>query len=956
MKKFRLFSHIKRFKLTNLRARIALNAILIMIASIISVSYVSYVVVKNIIIERVYHDNYNYIKTIASSMENLIVESSDKLHFLYETSLPLINEYYVIENTYEKAVYRQKIESELQYMLEINKDFKGAILIGEQNSFYRGDIFSSNIGINIFRSSSMYDSLKRNVDSVILLEPDERDIRNYKINIEDCVLLGKLSENENGEIILLVAVSLERSIYKNDWGSIALYSNNGQVLWSSGEVIDGFFEKYRDKLAGTGQGNFMHDRKHLISYYNSTNSDLHFVNFIPENQIENSMEPLKKDIVTYSIIICIPFLLFTIALSSVLLNPLIRLKKHMKEVNDFNENHPVDMKATGLFASWLSWTSIKTKLIVYYCFNTILPAGLLIIIIFIVSQKLIIEEKKVSVENIIKQTESNLSITVNNMQSTVSSLSVLDEVQMLLSSQVEYDESESLRKILSNNLVNLKILRKGIAYLNIYDKNGSLKYSTQKLDEDFRGIVYKNKDNSFKLPDSPQWLPMETDFTGNIIFSYLKPIYLKMFTHNTENNKLFTEDLYTVIGYIEVGLLESFLQSKYQLLKWGPQSDVFIIDTSGTIVSHMEKNLIGKKVNYLLPDNIIYGEISFSKENSFIMLSRLSQRDDWGLIAKVSDTQIIIDNYKILIYNTYLLLIIIFINSVLSRIISRNIILPLKSMQKVFAKNALDARCQTGETKDEIYALANSFNRMMERLNHMVNEVYRAKLVEKELKESQYELSRKKNEAELIAFQSQINPHFLYNTFSSIIFMINMGMHNESIKMLDAVGKMFRKGVYRGEVIVNVRDEVEHVKAYVDIQKVRYQDKLEVEMDVADKLYDMKMLKLTLQPLVENSIYHGIELKEGKGTLTIKGWTEKNKIYFSICDDGVGMDSNRLNEVRKGLEDDNDTHSIGLRNVNVRIKLYYGEEYGLEIDSEKGKGTRAVMCIPVVVEGERKTC
>ena len=153
----------------------------------------------------------------------------------------------------------------------------------------------------------------------------------------------------------------------------------------------------------------------------------------------------------------------------------------MKEVNDFNENHPVDMKATGLFASWLSWTSIKTKLIVYYCFNTILPAGLLIIIIFIVSQKLIIEEKKVSVENIIKQTESNLSITVNNMQSTVSSLSVLDEVQMLLSSQVEYDESESLRKILSNNLVNLKILRKGIAYLNIYDKNGSLKYSTQSL-------------------------------------------------------------------------------------------------------------------------------------------------------------------------------------------------------------------------------------------------------------------------------------------------------------------------------------------------------------------------------------------------------------------------------------------------------------------------------------------
>ena len=233
----------------------------------------------------------------------------------------------------------------------------------------------------------------------------------------------------------------------------------------------------------------------------------------------------------------------------------------------------------------------------------------------------------------------------------------------------------------------------------------------------------------------------------------------------------------------------------------------------------------------------------------------------------------------------------------------------------------------------EIQTLSDGFEEMVGQLNNLIQENKQAE--------------RRKRHAELELLQAQINPHFLYNTLDTIIWLIEADKKQDSINMVSALSDFFRFCLSRGKDIITLEEEQKHILSYLSIQKIRYQDRMDYEVHIPDSLYPYSIPKLTLQPLVENSIYHGIKLQREKGLIKVEAIDMGDKIELIVKDNGAGMTEERLKEMRKVIIN-GEKVGFGLRTVHERMQLLYGEEYGLSISSTEGVGTTITAVIPKI--------
>lgn len=263
--------------------------------------------------------------------------------------------------------------------------------------------------------------------------------------------------------------------------------------------------------------------------------------------------------------------------------------------------------------------------------------------------------------------------------------------------------------------------------------------------------------------------------------------------------------------------------------------------------------------------------------------------------------------------------------------------------------------------KDEVGSLAKSFNYMVGEIQRLVEK--QEETIEELKQERDYvgEVQKQKRKAELKALQAQINPHFLYNTLNAITWQAaDQGAEEISI-LSNALGKFFRISLSKGAEMITLKEELEHVRSYLDIQSIRYHDRLNCQIEVSEEWMECRMIKLILQPLAENSIYHGIKEKRGSGQIRI--WAEKffdsqkQCLKLIVWDDGAGIPDDKLKTINQALEEGKTDHSggYGIYNVNERLRLFYGEEYGLSYESEEGQWTKAVLMLPLD-EGEVESC
>jgi two-component system sensor histidine kinase YesM len=229
----------------------------------------------------------------------------------------------------------------------------------------------------------------------------------------------------------------------------------------------------------------------------------------------------------------------------------------------------------------------------------------------------------------------------------------------------------------------------------------------------------------------------------------------------------------------------------------------------------------------------------------------------------------------------------------------------------------------------------------------IVGPMWITKPIEEQVTREQKQLRK----AEFELLQAQINPHFLYNTLDTIVWSAEAGNQKQVVKMVGSLSDFFRSSLNKGKEIVTIRDELQHVRSYLEIQQIRYQDILKYEIDVPEELFDYQIPKITIQPIVENALYHGIKNKRGGGTIVVSGKDEGETMLIQVKDDGKGMKPERLKEINKDLTGTKleNTAIYGLYNVNERIRLSFGEEYGITVESTYEVGSCISIRLPKIL-------
>lgn len=396
-------------------------------------------------------------------------------------------------------------------------------------------------------------------------------------------------------------------------------------------------------------------------------------------------------------------------------------------------------------------------------------------------------------------------------------------------------------------------------------------------------------------------------------------------------------------GYLFIYLRESSIFNIYKKTELFKNGDFFIINNKGGIVSSKDKTRLGSA------NGITVGGLELYELSKDFITSNVNGRNcyitfrdiagtSWRLLSVIPAVEYEKDILWLRGWTVLICVSCCFLAVAFSIAISGSISKPVKRLSVMMTRvGEGDFNVSSNyESKDEIGLLSSHFNKMVSQVQQLIQEVYQEQLL--------------KQKAELKSLRMQINPHFLYNTLESINWMARIKGVPEVGRMVKAMGDLMRASI-GGDDFVSIEDEVKNIKNYLMIQTFRYGDRFEVDMEISQEIMSVKIPKLILQPIVENAIVHGFENLFGNGKIEITGQREDSRILFQVRDNGAGIEESVAAALLAGDERnlpqaDSHTH-IGLRNVDRRIKMYYGQEYGIVIESLRGFGTNVKIQLPL---------
>lgn len=403
-----------------------------------------------------------------------------------------------------------------------------------------------------------------------------------------------------------------------------------------------------------------------------------------------------------------------------------------------------------------------------------------------------------------------------------------------------------------------------------------------------------------------------------------------------------TQGAYVSQGVLLLDIRYSSLEQLLNSVTLGNKGYVYLVSNDGKLIYHPKNQLIDSgrvQENHQEAAALRDGmhEERFQGEKRFITVKTVGYTG-WKLVGVTPAKGISFSGVKTRLFIVFVILLILFLLILINYYISSRITDPIHELEKSVGEleeGNLEAEISIRGSY-EIQHLGRSITTMAQQIQVLMKDIV-----------AEHESKRK---SEFATLQSQINPHFLYNTLDIIVWMIENEQKSEAVKVVTALARFFRISLSRGKSIISVGDELEHVRNYLMIQHMRFKNKFSYQIEAETDVLALASLKLMLQPLVENAIYHGMEFMDGDGEILIRAWKEKDELFFLIEDNGLGM---LKEQVERLFSDTSHVPSrrgsgIGVRNVNERIKLYFGEMYGLTIDSEPDEGTRIYIRLPAV--------
>lgn len=407
-----------------------------------------------------------------------------------------------------------------------------------------------------------------------------------------------------------------------------------------------------------------------------------------------------------------------------------------------------------------------------------------------------------------------------------------------------------------------------------------------------------------------------------------------------------TQGPYTTQGILMIDVRYDGLEQLFNGVSLGNGGYVYMIGNDGEIIYHPDGQLIYSgqaQENHKAAAGYKDGnhEEEFLGEKRMITVKTVGYTG-WKIIGVTPYGGITLNAVKTRLLVVFIIAFVVFLLSIINSFISSRITDPIKELEKSVNKieaGNLDAKVYIGGSYETRH-LGTSIQNMASRIKKLMEDIV-----------AEHE-SKRKNEFDIL--QSQINPHFLYNTLDIIVWMIENEKQADAVKAVTALARFFRISLSKGKSIITVRDELEHVRNYLTIQHMRFKNRFSYEIEAGEDVMELASLKLMLQPLVENSIYHGMEFMDGDGEIRIRVWRDGEDLYMSVSDNGLGMTREQVEQmlVKTDHVPSKRGSGIGVRNVNERIKLYFGKEYGLAIESELDEGTCVTAHLRAVPYGE----
>ena len=578
--------------------------------------------------------------------------------------------------------------------------------------------------------------------------------------------------------------------------------------------------------------------------------------------------------------------------------------------------------------------SIRAKLFVTFLGLVTVPICLLLLINLYITTQQSEQQAKYSMNQVISQTESSIEfktesvgnlINILSMNSTLQNLSQKNESDYINDPGLWTIDSQSLTKALYFTFENPDI---SSSSLHFYMKEGLASEYTNEEYMQLGSVTGTGwyKDLAAKSFNLCWYTNDEIAAKDGSNFIYAVKGIPSI------------QSLTNMVGIIRLDIPLSIFKTTIDQSLFTKSTSAFLINSRNEILcssGSLNADDTGTLASLLASSSETWQTVQIGNEKYMLGAHKINF-SDWKLVLVVPYRDILAFNI-----NTRNQMILIFLivapltlpfSLLVSNSATKRIRKLIYNMRKAEHGN-FDVSVRPGNN-DEIGQLTQSFNYMLARMEGLMDD--------------KFKLGREMKNLEIKALQAQINPHFLYNTLDLINWMSVRNNAPEIGRLVEALGKFYKLSLSRGEDIVSIGNELEHVKTYVQIQNMRFDNNIRLETDIPGELLGYSIVKLVLQPIVENAILHGIlEKDEEKGAIRISGRLDGDAVQIDVQDDGIGMSDDRIQEILSG-ESTLEPHGYGVHNINERLRLNYGNGFGLSFESEVGKFTVATIRIPAV--------
>lgn len=546
---------------------------------------------------------------------------------------------------------------------------------------------------------------------------------------------------------------------------------------------------------------------------------------------------------------------------------------------------------------------------------------------------------------LLKEINFSIETYISNMKSMSEVVGKNDDVRKLMTfyakrgkntlTQAEQIELRELKKRVSSHMQTVANTRNDITNIAVISKKGDVILSDP--------LKQVNEYSEYNIRD---WYLKPLSYTHDIIVS---PSHVQNLVKNeykwviSISKAILDADTGEVTGVMVIDLNYKSIENICINAQLGKDGYIYLIDNDKNIIYHPQQQLIYSGVKSELVEKMLKmdAQTYFSDSRTHkIYTKNYSPLTEWSAVGVVNMNELMKDKQRMIQFYMLLAGIAIISAGLFAVTISRAITKPIKMLESTMH------RVEQGDfTVQSEVVLNNEIGHLSKTFNVMISKI-------KLLMEAAVSNEKEKRKNEIRALQAQINPHFLYNTLDTIIWMSAGGKNEEVVEVTSALAKLFRTSISEGENLIPLAVEIENIKSYLVIQKMRYKDKLNYQVDIPAELLALKTPKLILQPIVENAVYHGIKLSPDGGDITITAGASDGILRITVEDSGVGMSEERVSQIFSGTAQNHAGNGIGVLNVHNRIQLCFGQEYGLFYQSAQGQGTRVDIRLPMIQEGE----